>query len=672
MIGGVFKDQQILCSISLSRGQLSTTNIAYYDVKTNMIYYYSFIDNIYHQILLDIIKEEKITLSIIQKDLSNLITLVQQTTHIIAVDRQSFNTNSSIEIADFYTKCTINCLINHLDLDNNTLRKITIARKYSTQFMFIPEKVSKELDLVSGRKNSFINLVDCTKTRYGCTKLKTNVLQPFVKEEEIKERHKNILFYSENEIMSSKIESVLKEIPFVLNSLFEDFNTVRETFGGLKRYIGDCKKINTFVLQCENLKKLLNGDVFKRFIESYKRSKINVIKEKFAAVFDLENIKTGLDDYLDLARKIYSELLEDISQIADSCDMKDFLKVVKTPKGVCFKISNTNLLNHPEIIRDIKRPNFATDQSQEAFQCSVMSEFFGTSTKADSLLMSSMPVNSDQYKLILLAKNKNYALVVTPEIYKLNILLSSIHNQMIEIEGEIAFNLLKSVNEDLSSLVDLCESIAEIDVSLSGYKFSRKYECCFPQFSDFICVSGSFYPPLKSSVYNNYYSDRASLLNVVTGPNMSGKSTYLKQLSYLIILSQIGYPVTGKFATFKIYTSLYIGFNSTQIDFNDIKDLLTYFTSSSLIMIDEPGKGYDTNILMAFYTVLFRKLLRSQPTIFFITHHHRIIKHLDISTLNLLSVQDFKVTFGISRNRKGLIICEENLPKIYLDWQNNL
>ncbi|EOB11921.1 DNA mismatch repair protein mutS [Nosema bombycis CQ1] len=242
------------------------------------------------------------------------------------------------------------------------------------------------------------------------------------------------------------------------------------------------------------------------------------------------------------------------------------------------------------------------------------------------------------------------------------------YDQIIELEGEIALNLLKNVMKDLPTLIPICENIAEIDVCLSGYHFSQNYDCYIPKIDDFICISRSFYPPLKSSINNDYYVDKENLLNIITGPNMSGKSTYLKQFAYLTILTQIGYPVTAKSAITKIFTGLYVSFNSIRIDLECMRELLKYHTSSSLIIIDEPGKGYDVDILTAFYSVFFDKLMITKPIIFFITHHYGIFKLNKCKKLNYLQVEQFKVKFGISKSRTGFKICEENIPKIYLDW----
>lgn len=667
--------KDIISSVSLSRWSITTTNLAYYDIECNVIYYYTFRDCNFYSTLSSLILEEKITMLVVQKDLKNLICCLKKYIKLVSVDRKNYCTSSLIQIDDYYSNCTINCLINYLDLDHSTLRNIQIIRKYPKKFMFISEKVIKELNLVGPGSSSFFNLVDQTKTKYGSSKLKINILQPFVDEDSIKERQENILHYTKNLLMITKLESILKDIPYVLNTLI-DANFSKDTIEGLKRYAGDCKKLFVFINQCGMLKNLLKPDlnIFRTFLKAYDESKIEDIKSKFSLVFGSSGIKTGLDDYLDLARKIHNELLDDINKMADTFLIKQELKIVKTSKGVCFKVMNNYLLDNPEMIQDIKRNNFETNVSADAFQYSVMTDFFDTSQKVESVI-DKMMKNRDEEKhvdtrLLLLAKNKTYSLVVTPEIYKLNLLFCSIKNQIDEIEGEMSLKLLNSIKDDLGSLVSICESIAEIDISFSAYKFSLKYDCCIPGFSEIICVSNSFYPPLKSSIFNDYYSDQSSLLSVITGPNMSGKSTYLKQLAYLTILFQIGYPITAKFAMMKIYKSLYIGFNSTRIDFKELCTLLSYSSPSTLIMIDEPGKGYDTNVLMSFYTVFFRKILESKSTVFFITHHHKIISLLDTTSLNLLNVYKYKVYFGISKNKTGMQICEENLPKIYIDWND--
>ncbi|EOB11923.1 DNA mismatch repair protein msh-2 [Nosema bombycis CQ1] len=188
--------------------------------------------------------------------------------------------------------------------------------------MYIPKDVIIDLELLEKKTHSLLNLVNHTKTRFGLIKLKNNIVQPFANEEKIKQRQDNILFFNENESLAMKIENVLKDIPFTLNILSEDFNTERKTLESLKKVFEDSKKLNKFILRVFELKDLLHSDLqlFKNFNESVINSKIIEIRDEFAKVFEFNEesfIKQSIDDYLDLARKIHNVLYEDALKITE-------------------------------------------------------------------------------------------------------------------------------------------------------------------------------------------------------------------------------------------------------------------------------------------------------------------------------------------------------------------
>lgn len=116
--------------------------------------------------------------------------------------------------------------------------------------------------------------------------------------------------------------------------------------------------------------------------------------------------------------------------------------------------------------------------------------------------------------------------------------------------------------------------------------------------------------PIRERIYssqfitNDIYASESTSFQIVTGPNMSGKSTYLRTVALLSVMAQIGSFVPAEYACFRLTDNLFTrlpvdnsadtGLSSFMVEMTDISYLLQNVTNNSLVIIDELGRGIST------------------------------------------------------------------------------
>jgi DNA mismatch repair ATPase MutS len=202
-------------------------------------------------------------------------------------------------------------------------------------------------------------------------------------------------------------------------------------------------------------------------------------------------------------------------------------------------------------------------------------------------------------------------------------------------------------------------------------------------------VTDSFHPALDNPIPNSFSFEHDSGLCFVTGPNMSGKSTFLKTIGILIYLSHLGLPVPAKklrisifdgiFTTINLADNLNLGYSHFYSEVKRVKDIALKINSKKNIVVifDELFRG--TNVKDAFDAslMIISALSKIRDNFFFIsTHILEVAEELcnnnsityrcfESDLIDSQPVYDFKIKPGISKERIGmLIIKNEHIPDI--------
>ena len=202
---------------------------------------------------------------------------------------------------------------------------------------------------------------------------------------------------------------------------------------------------------------------------------------------------------------------------------------------------------------------------------------------------------------------------LTPELKEMESRVLGAKERDCALEYELFTALRDYVLESLPRLQEIAVSLAETDVLCSFGEIAAEANYVRPEVdeSDIIDIKGGRHPVVEQVLSDTYFvpndcmMDRAqSRLLLITGPNMAGKSTYMRQVALITLLAQIGCFVPASSArigvVYRIFTrigasdDLASGTSTFMLEMNEVAEILKNATSRSLIIYDEIGRGTST------------------------------------------------------------------------------
>jgi len=235
---------------------------------------------------------------------------------------------------------------------------------------------------------------------------------------------------------------------------------------------------------------------------------------------------------------------------------------------------------------------------------------------------------------------KNAERFVTPE-------LEAREDEIIRAEGRaenLEYDLFREVREAVAAeterVQDLAAALAELDAVLSLSAVAAKYDYTRPEIGGRgIEIQGGRHPVVErtqeSFVPNDTRLGEDATLAVITGPNMSGKSTHMRQVALVQILAQIGSFVPAGWARLGIVDRVFTrvgasddiagGRSTFMIEMTELADILDNATADSLVLLDEVGRGTSTADGLAIARAITEYLHEEVGALtLFATHHHEL------------------------------------------------
>ncbi|EGL81894.1 DNA mismatch repair protein mutS [Caldalkalibacillus thermarum TA2.A1] len=233
---------------------------------------------------------------------------------------------------------------------------------------------------------------------------------------------------------------------------------------------------------------------------------------------------------------------------------------------------------------------------------------------------------------------------ITPELKEKEALILDASERAIELEYQLFIELRDKVKNYTYRLQKLAGIIAQIDCLCSFAKVSEKYHYVRPRFSQNgeLVIQEGRHPvveqvlPSGEFVANDLYmNDKDRQILLITGPNMAGKSTYMRQLAQIVIMAQMGCFVPAKEATLPIFDQIFtrigaaddlVGGQSTfMVEMMETKRAITKATPNSLILLDEIGRGTSTYDGMSLAQAVIEYIHHQvQAKTLFSTHYHEL------------------------------------------------
>lgn len=240
---------------------------------------------------------------------------------------------------------------------------------------------------------------------------------------------------------------------------------------------------------------------------------------------------------------------------------------------------------------------------------------------------------------------------VTPELKEYENKILHAEERIKTLEYEIFLGLRNRVKAETAKILDLANAMAELDVLVSFAVVARErnYVCPVVDNSPIIDIKAGRHPVVEAMsnepfIPNDTFIDNSKQqILIITGPNMAGKSTYLRQVALLVIMAQIGSFIPAQSARIgvvdKIFTRIGAsddvarGVSTFLAEMIETANILNNLTSRSLVILDEVGRGTSTHdgLAIAWATVEYlhdNETLR--PRTLFATHYHELT---EIATL---------------------------------------
>ncbi len=520
--------------------------------------------------------------------------------------------NNKIDDLDKYEleSIAINALLAYLTQTQKIkLEHINHIKLYNLQkYMALDINARRNLELIErqhdkGKKGTLLWVLDKTSTSMGGRLIRKWVSEPLLDVNEINLRLEAVGELKNNTILRSELQQLLKKVYDIerLVGKIAYGNINGREVNALKSSLGQIPNIKTLISQVTStkLKELnTNLDVCE---DLYKLIDKAIVDDPPITIKDGGIIKEGYNEEVDEYKKASVEgkkwLLELEKKEKELTGIKNFKLGFNKVFGYFFEVTKSNLNLVPD--RYIRKQTLT---------------------------------NGERY--------------ITEELTELESKILGSEDKLVNLEYELFVELRKYLSQNIIRLQNTATIISNLDViaSLATVAEDMNYVCPIVDNSDEIDIKEGRHPVIEKMIdtgtfvsndtYLNKESDR---LSIITGPNMAGKSTYMRQVALITLMAQIGSFVPASYAKIgavdKIFTrvgasdDLSMGQSTFMVEMMEVATILKEATPNSLIILDEIGRGTSTydglSIAWAVVEHITDKSKCGAKTLF-ATHYHEL------------------------------------------------
>lgn len=465
-------------------------------------------------------------------------------------------------------------------LETQLRRKIDHVRSlqaYQTEnFVLIDAASQANLDLVTSRsggvKHSLLGAIDRTATPMGGRKLRSWVLHPL--------RDLDTLVARQD-----VIDALIRE-PFVLNQIQYSLKEVRDverTLSRLSQGSGNARDLKTLELSLR---------------------KVPELREHLAALGDKAKLGAGIRGRL-----------HDFGELTGLLD----LAIADEPpanlkEGGLFKDGYSKAIDELRAATSEGRQWIADLQIREQERTGISSlkvkynAVFGYFIEITKTHLDKVP--DDYTRKQTMANAERF---ITPELKEVENKILGADERLKSLEYEEFLNLRETVLEHLEAIQETAGALAEIDVLAGLAETARLFNYCRPLLNESrnLHIKGGRHPVLDQNIAEEKFVPNDTFLEpeknrvlLITGPNMAGKSTYIRQVALITLMAQIGSFVPAESAEVglvdRIFTrvgasdDLAKGQSTFMVEMNETAVIVNNGSDRSLVILDEIGRGTST------------------------------------------------------------------------------
>ncbi|SHE96149.1 DNA mismatch repair protein MutS [Marinitoga hydrogenitolerans DSM 16785] len=485
----------------------------------------------------------------------NFEDVIKESYEILDIDVLKLNKNELLALGAVfkYLEITQKQKINHFSFPK---------RFKSSNNMMLDSTTILNLGLLPNQENKGKTLYDIlkfTKTSMGSRTLQHWISKPLIKKENI-EKRLNIIETFRNDVL------IMEELKEYLSSVrdIERISSRISLFRATPRDL-TALRISLEVLPYINeLLNLIGLNTLEEFNDLKQLLSNAILEEPTTQVGTGKVIKKGFNLELDRYKKIFENSSEILKEIELKEKQKTGISNLKVARnkiyGFYIEVTKTNINKVP--------PNYIRKQTL---------------------------VNSERF--------------ITEELRNLEEQYSIAEKKIEELEKKIYNDLIVELQNYVKDLKILSSKIAEIDILRGFAEASIKNNYIKPQFNNenLVIINGR-HPVVEqftdNFIPNNIKLDRKKRFVILTGPNMSGKSTYLRQIGIISIMAQIGSYVPAEYVELPILKNIFTrigakddvvsGKSTFLVEMAEVSTILNNADENSLILLDEVGRGTGT------------------------------------------------------------------------------
>ncbi|MCD7777544.1 MAG: DNA mismatch repair protein MutS [Clostridiales bacterium] len=517
---------------------------------------------------------------------------------------------SGLELSDKpLSVCSSGALLEYLyETHKNNLSNIRNIKYYSdSSFMILDISSRKNLELTStlrdkSKKGSLLWVLDKTKTAAGARLLRRWLEQPLIDEKEIIKRQDGVEAFRNNVIDREELREYLNTI-----------HDIERIMGKVVYMSANAKDLNSLKSSFKNLPHI------KSLLEGFSSDYVNSLGEELDLLSDVYDL---LDRAIDeeapfslreggLIKKGYDAEVDKLNEAKENGSK--WVTRLETDEKEKTGIKNLRIKYNKVFGYFIEVTNSYKDMVPERY------------------IRKQTLTGSERY--------------ITSELKEIEEVILGAEEKVTDLEYDIFCSVRNKVSSEINRIQKTAEILSLTDVLCSLGEVADKNNYCRPVVNNgnVIDIQGGRHPVVElmgkeTFIPNDTLTDcDENRLLIITGPNMAGKSTYMRQTALLVLMAQIGSFIPAAKATIgicdRIFTrvgasdDLATGQSTFMIEMAEVANILNNATKKSLLILDEIGRGTSTydglSIAWAVLEYIADKKSLGARTLF-ATHYHEL------------------------------------------------
>ena len=495
------------------------------------------------------------------------------------------------------------------DTQKTDLEHFTHIYPYLTsKYMLLDSSTRRNLELTETlrekqKRGSLLWVLDKTKTAMGARLLRSYIEQPLIDKEEMEKRLDAIQELNQDSISRDEIREYLNpiyDLERLLSKVTYKTANPRDliAFRNSLQMLPPIKTVLSAFQKEEltGIREQIDGleDIYRLIDEA-------IIDEPPLSIREGGMIKDGFDETIDRLRSAKHDGKQWLAQLEEEDRERTGIKNLKIKSnkvfGYYFEVTNS--------YKDLVPEDYIRKQTL---------------------------ANAERY--------------TTPRLKELEDTILNAEDKLQTLEYDVFCKIRDTIAQELVRIQNTAKAVAKLDVYASLSLVSERNHYVRPKLNEkgVIDIKDGRHPVVEQMITNDmfiandtYLDNGSHCISVITGPNMAGKSTYMRQTALIVLMAQIGCFVPARSANIGIVDRIFTrvgasddlasGQSTFMVEMNEVANILRNATSKSLLILDEIGRGTSTfdglSIAWAVIEHISNRKLLGAKTLF-ATHYHEL------------------------------------------------